>query len=116
MRGLIEKGKLFIALPPLYKLEYGKKHVYAYSDEELNKLKEEVNGKYTIQRYKGLGEMDFEQLWETTMDPERRKMIRVKLSDAIEADTIFDELMGDRVEPRKEFIRENAKFVKNLDF
>ena len=116
MRGLIEAGKLYIALPPLYKLECGKKHVYAYSDEELNKLKNEVTGKYTIQRYKGLGEMDATQLWETTMDPATRSLIRVNISDAVLAEKRVSVLMGDKVEPRKEWINENVIFTMEDDY
>ena len=116
MRGLIEKGKLFIALPPLYKIDYGKKHVYAYSDEELNKLKEEAPGKYTIQRYKGLGEMDATQLWETTMDPATRSLIRVNITDAVLAEKRVRVLMGDKVEPRKEWINENVIFTMEDDY
>ena len=119
MRPLIENGYVYIAQPPLYKASRGNKDYYCYNDEQLIELKKalgpEVTKRLSIQRYKGLGEMDYTQLWETTMDPENRKMIKVTMEDAIEADTIFDELMGDRVEPRKEFIRENAKFVENID-
>ena len=111
MRGLIEKGKLFIAMPPLYKLDYGKKTYYAYTDEELEKIKEENTGKYTIQRYKGLGEMNADQLWETTMDPETRSLIRVRILDAALAEKRVQVLRGDKVEPRKEWINENVEFT-----
>ena len=111
MRGLIEAGKLYIALPPLYKIDYGKKHVYAYSDEELEKLKKEATGKYSVQRYKGLGEMNADQLWETTMNPETRSLIRVNISDAALAEKRVSVLMGDKVEPRKEWINENVEFT-----
>lgn len=115
MRPLIDEGYIYIAQPPLFKLSKGKRHEYVFSDEERDKLIEEMGGNCDIQRYKGLGEMDPEQLWETTMDPATRTMLRVTLEDAMEADETFSILMGDKVEPRREFIEKNAKYVQNLD-
>ena len=115
MRPLIEAGYIYVACPPLYKIEYGRKVFYAYSDAELERIKNENQGKPGIQRYKGLGEMDAEQLWETTMDPTNRILIRVTVNDAMEADQVFSMLMGEEVLPRRKFIEENAVYVNNLD-
>ena len=117
MRPLIENGNVFLAQPPLYKLsKRGMKDVYCYSDEEMNKKLSEIGREnVSIQRYKGLGEMNPEQLWDTTMNPATRTLVQVKLEDAIKADETFSILMGDDIAPRRKFIEENAKFVKNLD-
>ena len=117
MKPLIENGYIYIAQPPLYKIQQGKRVEYAYSDEELQKILGTFSkaSKPNIQRYKGLGEMNYEQLWETTMDPANRTLLQVTLGDAIEADTVFSMLMGDDVEPRRDFIEENAVYVDNLD-
>jgi len=120
MRPLISNGNIYIAQPPLYKVSRGKKFKYAFNDTERDKYIEELSddtnkGRVDIQRYKGLGEMDAEQLWETTMNPETRTMIKVEMEDAIKADETFTILMGDKVAPRREFIEKNARYVKNLD-
>ncbi len=115
MRDLIDGGYIYIAQPPLFKVSKGKRHEYAFSDEQRDEFLEEMGANCDVQRYKGLGEMDPDQLWETTMDPATRTMLRVTLEDAMEADETFSILMGDKVEPRREFIEKNAKYVQNLD-
>ena len=116
MRPLIEGGYVYAAQPPLFKVKKGKKEYYAFSDNELSKLLDEVGRQGAdVSRYKGLGEMNAEQLWETTMDPESRTLLQVTIDDAIMADEIFSMLMGDKVAPRRDFIEANAKYVTNLD-
>ena len=116
MRPLIENGHVYIAQPPLYKVSRGKEEKYLYSDEELEKTLDAMGRKGTdIQRYKGLGEMSNEQLWQTTMNPENRTLLQVRMEDAVEADSIFSTLMGENPELRREFIEQNATLVTDLD-
>lgn len=116
MRPLLDNGYIYIAQPPLYKIKKGKTEVYAYSDKEMNEVLDEIGRKsVNIQRYKGLGEMNAEQLWDTTMNPDTRTLLQVSIQDAAMADEVFSTLMGDKVEPRRNFIQENAKYVDNLD-
>lgn len=115
LQPVIEGGYVYFAQPPLYRVTKGKAVYYCYSDAQLEKLKAEIGDNVKINRYKGLGEMDAEQLWDTTMDPAKRTLIQVTINDAIDADHVFDMLMGEEVEPRRDFIQENAQYVKNLD-
>ncbi|MDE5757433.1 MAG: DNA topoisomerase IV subunit B, partial [Allobaculum sp.] len=115
MKPVIEGGYVYLAQPPLYKIQKGKRVAYAYKEQEMDKLRTEFKDGYRVQRYKGLGEMDAEQLWETTMDPKRRILKRVTIDDAMEADSVFSMLMGEDVKPRKEFIQQNAEYA-TLDY
>lgn len=116
MRPLVEAGYVYIAQPPLYQVKQGKREIYLDTDEQLQEWQaENPDARYSLQRYKGLGEMDYEQLWDTTMNPDNRRLLKVSVEDAEIADEVVDMLMGDEVEPRRIFIEENAVYVKNLD-
>ena len=115
MKGLIDAGYVYVAQPPLYKVSKGKKMSYAYDDVQLERLLSEYGSGSSVQRYKGLGEMNAEQLWDTTMDPSKRTLLKVEIEDAELADKAFVELMGDDVQPRREYIEANATAVANLD-
>ena len=115
MRPLIDAGYVYAAQPPLYKISWGRNFQYAYNEQELNEILKTIETKPSIQRYKGLGEMDAEQLWDTTMDPAKRTLLQIKLEDAIEADQVFSMLMGEEVEPRKDFIQKNAQYATDID-
>ena len=115
LRPIIEGGYVYIAMPPLFKIQKGQRIEYVYDESSRDRVIAEMGENVSIQRYKGLGEMNPEQLWETTMDPEVRTLIQVTIEDAMDADAVFSMLMGDEVEPRRNFIQENAHFVKNLD-
>src|SRR3989344_5056381 len=115
LRPLIQAGYIYLAMPPLYKVSKGKQHWYCFNDKELEELLNTIGKDVNIQRYKGLGEMNPDQLWETTMNPETRKLKKITIEDAALADEMFSTLMGEEVEPRRKFIEDNATYVKNLD-